>query len=420
MYKLPGWLFPADELELFSFENPLRYNHAWSARFSIAALTLIYYLRLLIFPHPLLFYYGLYTLPEVTITDAIVWISVALHVLILVYFIKQWKKNPYLLYGFLIYLAAIFPFSNYMMEINGIVADRFLNAPSLGFAIIVVSLLFLYYKIPWMEQNIKMINAKAKYIFFIILILYGIKTISRNSDWRNEIKLFSHDIEYLDNSVKANDILAQNIMDRVMQNNPLQHSFSELKPQLDSVLKYYLRTLELFPDNPKALNNVANLYINFYNQPDKALDFLQKAYRLKPQSFEVNFNLGMSYEMMKQDTLAIRFYVKALNINKQYPKLWQSIINYYFKVNKNDSAKFYAEQMLQYDSLTDIPYVSIGYYHLTQHDTATAISYWEKGFALNPTSYQRALTLGQYFQYKKDTAKARYYFEKANILKLYQ
>ncbi|NSW46326.1 MAG: hypothetical protein HPY79_10985 [Bacteroidales bacterium] len=420
MYKLPTWLFPSDELELFSFENPLRYNHTWSARFSMAALTLLYYLRLLVFPHPLLFYYGLYTIPEVTITDAIVWLSVILHIFIILIFIKLWKKSPYLLYGFLIYLAAIFPFSNYMMEINGIVADRFLNAPSLGFSITVVSLLFVYFKVPFVEQNLKMINAKAKYIFFIILILYGIKTISRNSYWRSEIKLFSHDIEYLDNSVKANDILAQNIMDRVMQNNPLQHSFSELKPQLDSVLKYYLRTLELFPDNPKALNNVANLYINFYNEPQKALEFLHKAYRYKPQSFEVNFNLGMSYEMLKQDTLAIRYYVKALNINKQYPKLWQSIINYYFRVNKNDSAKYYAEQMLRYDTLTDIPYVSIGYYYLTQYDTSTAIKFWEKGFAINPTSYQRALTLGQYFQYKKDTAKARYYFEKANLLKLTQ
>lgn len=420
MYKLPGWLLPADDLELFSFENPLRYNHAWSAHFSVAALTLIYYLRLLIFPHPLLFYYGLYTLPEVSITDAIVWISVIVHILILVFFIKLRKKNPYLLFGFLLYLAAIFPFSNYMIEINGIVADRFLNAPSLGFAIIIASLLFLYYKIPPMEQNFKMISSKAKYIFFIILILYGIKTISRNSYWRSEIKLFSHDIEYLENSVKANDILAQNIMDRIMQNNPLQHSFTELKPQLDSVLKYYTRTLELFPNNPKALNNLANLYINFYNQPEKSLELLKKAYETKPQSFEVNFNLGMSYEMMKQDSLAIRFYVNALNINKQYPKLWQSIINYYFKIKKNDSAKYYAEQMLKYDTLTDIPYVSIGYYYLTQMDTATAIQYWEKGFKINPTSYQRALTLGKYFLYKKDSVKSRYYLEKANTLKLFQ
>jgi len=126
MYKLPNWLFPPDDLELYSFENPLRYNHAWSAHFSIASLTMIYYLRLLLFPHPLLFYYGLYTLPEVSMSDAIVWISVVVHILILVFCILKWKKNKYLLFGYLFYLAAIFPFSNYMIEINGIVADRFL------------------------------------------------------------------------------------------------------------------------------------------------------------------------------------------------------------------------------------------------------------------------------------------------------
>ncbi|MGQ9846855.1 MAG: hypothetical protein ACUVQP_05045, partial [Bacteroidales bacterium] len=83
-------------------------------------------------------------------------------------------------------------------------------------------------------------------------------------------------------------------------------------------------------------------------------------------------------------------------------------------------AKYYAEQMLKYDTVTDIPYVSIGYYYLTQMDTTTAIQYWEKGFKINPSSYQRALTLGKYFLYKNDSVKARYYFEKANMLKLYQ
>lgn len=417
MYKLPNWLFPPDEIELYSFENPLRYNHVWAAHFSVAALTMIYYLRLLLFPHPLLFYYGLYTLPEVSMSDAIVWISILVHATIFVFCVLKWKKNKYLLFGFLFYLAAIFPFSNYMIEINGIVADRFLHGPSLGFAIFAISIMYYYFKIPQNENKIKLINKNAKYLFFVILFIYTVKTISRNSDWKNEITLFSHDIEFLDNSVKANDILAQTIMDRIMHNNPLQHSFLELKPSLDSVLRYYNRTLELFPENAKALNNIANLYINFYNQPEQALKYLVKAYQYKPDNFELTFNLGMSYEMLKNDSLAIHYYVKALNMDKQYPKLWQSVINHYFKTNQIDSAKYYANEMLKYDSLTDIPFTSLGYYYLLKKDTSTAVTYWEQGFRRNPTNYQRALVLAQYFNYKKDTIKANYYFEKARMLK---
>ncbi len=420
MYKLPLWLFPPDDLELFSFENPLRYNQIWSARFSVAALTMIFYLRLLIFPHPLLFYYGLYTLPEVNLSSWIVWVSVAIHIVILIFCIANYSKNKYLLSGFIIYLVAIFPFSNYMMEINGIVADRFLNGPSLGFSIFITGVIFYFFKIPFSLQSIKPISSNAKLLLIGILLIYGIKTISRNADWKDEITLFSHDIEYLDESVKANDILAQTIMDRIMHNNPLQYSFQQLKPSLDSVLRYYQRSLELFPKNPKALNNIANLYINFYNQPDKAQEYLLKAYEFKPDNFELNFNLGMSYEMQKNDSLAIKFYTKALKIEKKYPKLWQSIINFYFKKNIPDSAMFYATEMLKYDSLTDIPETSLGYYYLINKDTVKAASLWEKAFAKNPNNYQRALTLGQYFNSKKDTVKAKYYFEKASVLKQFQ
>lgn len=416
MYKLPNWILPPDEIELFSFENPLRYDKAWASRFSVAALTLIYYIRLLIFPHPLLFYYGLYTLPEVQITDLIVWFSVTVHIGLLIWFIKLWTRNQYILLGYLMYLAAISPFSNYMMEINGIVADRFLHGPSIGFAMVLAGLLFLIFKTDVTTENYKALPKKLKYTFFIILVLYSIKTISRNEDWKDEMTLFNRDIQYLHNSVKANDILAQTIMDRIMMNNPQRFTFQQLKPSLDSVLRYFKRTIELFHNNPKAMNNIANLYLNFYNKPDSAMYYLQEAYKLKPQSFEITFNLGMAYDLLRNNTLAIRFYTKALEMDKSYPKLWHIIINYYFLHNNPDSAKYYAERMLKYDTISDVAYTSIGYYYLLQKDTATAVKYWEKAFERNPNNKQRAITLGQYFLSKKDSVKAGFYFARARAL----
>ena len=419
MYKFPSWILPPDELDLYSFENPLRYNKAFEARFSVAAITLIYYIRLLIFPHPLLFYYGLYTLPEVSIGDIIVWISVVIHIVLFFVFVKLYKKNKYILIGYLFYLLAIFPFSNYMMEINGIVADRFLHGPSIGFAILLAALFFQFFKIPLNTENLKTITKQAKYVFLIILFLYSVKTISRNADWKDEMTLFTRDIKYLDKSVKANDILAQVIMDRIMQNNPFNKPFDVIKPSLDSIIYYYSRSLDLFPENPKALNNIANIYINFYKQPQKALDYLLKAYKYKQNSFELNFNLGRCYEMLGKDSLAKNYYLKALSINKSYPNLWQSVINLYFKNNSADSAFYYANEMLKYDTISDIAFASIGYYFFLQKDTVKAVSYWEKAFSKNPTNYQRALSLAQFFAYKKDSIKANYYLEKARQLYMF-
>lgn len=414
MYKLPSWILLSDELELMPFENPLRFVHGRAAEFSLALFTLLYYLRLLIFPHPLVFYYGLYTIPEVDLTSFWVWFSVLIHIIIFYLVIKYRKHNPYLLFGFAFYFLAILPFSNYFVEINGIVAERFLHGPSLGFALAVAS--FFYFV--WTSDKgwLKKYRTRAWWLFLIVLVFYAVKTIDRNKDWRSEMTLFANDIKYLDNSVKANDIIAQAIMDRIMQNNPLQKPFLELKPSLDSIIYYYQRSLELFPENPKALNNIANIYINFYNQPEKALEYLLKAYQYKPDNFELNFNMAQCYEMLKKDSLAMPYYLKALNKEKRHPRLWQNIINLYFKLNMNDSARYYAEQMLQHDSITDIPYSSIGYYYFLKKDTSTAVKYWEEAFRRNPTNYQRALSLAQYFASKKDSIKAQYYLQHAKSL----
>jgi tetratricopeptide (TPR) repeat protein len=231
------------------------------------------------------------------------------HIIILYLVIKYRKQNPYLFFGFAFYFLAILPFSNYFIEINGIVAERFLHGPSLGFALVIAS--FFYFV--WTSDKgwLKKYRTRAGWLFFIVLVLYTIKTIERNKDWRSEMTLFANDIKYLDNSVKANDIIAQAIMDRIMQNNPLQKPFSELKPSLDSIIYFYQRSLELYPENPKALNNIANIYINFYNNPEKALEYLLKAYQYKSDNFELNFNLAQCYEMLKKDSLAMPYYLKA-------------------------------------------------------------------------------------------------------------
>ncbi len=414
MYKLPSWILPSDELELMPFENPLRFVHGRAAEFSLAAFTLLYYLRLLIFPHPLVFYYGLYTIPEVSLHSFWVWLSVLVHVIIFYFVIKYRKQNPYLFFGFVFYFLSILPFSNYFIEINGIVAERFLHGPSLGYAIAISS--FFYFAWTSDKKWIKKYQGRLWWLFLIVLVFYTIKTIERNKDWRSEMTLFANDIKYLNNSVKANDVIAQAIMDRIMQNNPLQKPFSDLKPSLDSIIYYYQRSLELYPKNPKAMNNIANIYINFYNQPEKALEYLLKAYEYKPDNFELNFNLAQCYEMLKKDSLSLPYYQKALKKDKRYPRLWQNIINLFFKLNMNDSARYYAEQMLKYDSITDIPYTSIGYYYFLKKDTSTAVKYWEEAFRKNPTNYQRALSLAQYFASKSDTLKAKYYFQQANSL----
>jgi len=420
IYKLPMWLFPPDKVQLLAFENPLRFNHTHSAKFALAAYTLLINLKLLFIPHPLVFYYGQYTIPVVHITDFLVLFSLLLHVTILFFTIKYLRKKTILVFGVLFYFIGILPFSNYFIEINGIVAERFLYAPSIGFAIAFTCILFFLTKNKINVTSFNTVSKTLKYIIIVIVIVFSLKSIARNTSWKDSETLYRNDIQDLDKSVKANDILAQELMDKVVRELPLKKPFNQIKPTLDSIILFYNQTLSLFPDNPKAMNNVANIYMNFFNQPDKALNYLQRAYTCKKNSFEVNFNIAQCYELLKQDTNAAIWYSAASRIDPTYAKTWFNLINIYYKIGMPDSAKNSCERMLEHDTTTEIPYVGLGYYYILKKDTLHAVKLWEKAFKKNPQSYERAMSLFNYYKIKNDTIKAKYYYQKALEAKMFQ
>ncbi len=413
IYKIPYWFFPADKLDLLSFENPLRYDHSRLAKLSLAAYTLLIDLKLMLIPHPLIFYYGQYTIPGVKITDFWVLFSLVLHALILMFTAGYIKNKGILIFGIMFYYLGILPFSNYFIEINGIVGERFLFAPSFGF---IIAFTFILFKLTKTELNIrtlKPVTKSLKYTLLLIVIIFSVKTIARNTSWKNSLTLYRNDISYCENSVKVNDILAQELMDKVVRELPMRKPLQQIKPTLDSVIYLYNKTLRLFPENPKALNNIANIYMNFYNQPGSALGYLQKANKFKNNSFELAYNIAQCYEMLKQETNAATWYNKATYIDPNYVKTWYNLINLYYKTGMPDSAKKSCERMMEHDTTTEIPYVGMGYYFILKKDSATAVKWWEKAFTKNQQNSDRAMSLANYFKAKKDTVKANFYFRKA-------
>jgi hypothetical protein len=405
IYKIPAWFFPAD--------NPLRYQIGKLPKISLAAYTLLIDLKLLFFPHPLIFYYGQFTIPEVKITDFWVIISLVIHVTILALVIRYIKTRSALIFGIVFYFLGILPFSNYFIEINGIVGERFLFAPSIGFIIAFTYILFRLSKNDIAAKTARQISKTLTYLIVFLTIVFSAKTIARNTSWKDGLTLYRNDIRYCEKSVKANDILAQEMMDKVIRELPLNRPMAVVKPALDSIILLYNRSLQLFPENPKALNNVANIYLNFYKQPAIALNYLLKANNYKNNSFELKFNLAQCYESLSMDTNAAQWYKKATEIDPKYIKTWECLINLYYRIGMPDSAKSSCERMLMTDTSTEVPFVGLGYYYILKKDSANAVKWWEKGFTKNPYNFDRAISLSNYFALKKDTVKANYYMNKA-------
>lgn len=70
------------------------------------------------------------------------------------------------------------------------------------------------------------------------------------------------------------------------------------------------------PDNYEAQIKAGEMYARIRNF-EKALEFYQKAQRLKPEDFEANASLGNAFFDARQFENAETYYVKALEINPQ-------------------------------------------------------------------------------------------------------
>jgi protein O-mannosyl-transferase len=108
-------------------------------------------------------------------------------------------------YAIWFYLITISVVSNVFMLIGTNMAERLLFMPSLGFCILIAFLLVKVLKADkFKPENISQILTQKAALWLVlvpVLILFSIKTYSRNKDWKNVSTLFNKDLQTVPNSV---------------------------------------------------------------------------------------------------------------------------------------------------------------------------------------------------------------------------
>jgi len=82
------------------------------------------------------------------------------------------------------------------------------------------------------------------------------------------------------------------------------------KPQ--EAEKAYMKCLEITPDNHAALNNLAYLYVDDLNEPEKALPYVRKVIRLRPQDPNVLDTYGWVMGKLKRYTEATKYLQRSI------------------------------------------------------------------------------------------------------------
>jgi len=405
VFRLPNLYIPHGSREILFFENPIAkfsFFHRLPTSFSV----LFFYLKKILIPYPLLFYYGYNMVPVISYASPLFYISLVVYSGIFILSIFLFKKDKIISFSLLAFLVSIFLFSNIYKPISGIVAERYLSIASLFFSMFLVWLISKYAKFDFTKNSVP--NIKTFLLIAIVVLPYSIISINRNAQWKNELSLFSHDIKNLKNSAMANEmygVALMNEMDKTKNNQ-------SKKELLDKALKAYQQSLSIYSKNEFCLNVLASSYFLFYRDYSKAVQYYTQLLPMDSNNIETILNLGFSLENLGEKDKAIAYYKQAIVLDSLNPKPYSLIANAYFKSQDLQNGNFYNRKLYELNPHSEIPVVNLANYYIMLNDTEKAIVLYDSAATIQPKNQQLNSLLYQYYWSRKDTVKALEYYNR--------
>jgi protein O-mannosyl-transferase len=174
------------------------------------------YLKLLFAPYPLTVDYYPRHIEIKSFASPIVLFSVLAHLFLLIWALKNIRNRNWIAFGILYYFITFSIVSNFFFSIGTNMAERFMFMPSLGFCLIVATLLFQLVDF-WNKKQANLGYTRITMVLVFITIVFGYLTVNRNFDWKDNMTLFSKDILVSSNSAKINFDLAALILEESIQ-----------------------------------------------------------------------------------------------------------------------------------------------------------------------------------------------------------
>lgn len=371
-------------------------NMSGAERYATVFYTLLLYLKLLVFPHPLTWDYYPYHIPTMHWSDWQVLLSLALYAAMVVFaivYLLPRRKSPYSYAIFFFGATLILP-SNLLFNVGAFMAERFLFMPSFGFSVAVAYLLVVTLPSK-MQGREKVARDIAIAVMCVALVAFFAKTVTRNMDWKDSSTLFAHDVHVSPNSIKGNSSYASDLYtqsegaEKMAAKCSGADSIACMRSR-DSLMRvsvpYFERALEFDSLNSESLVRMGNIYYKLDNDYKTMFKYYKRALHSNPLNRDVwNNTVG----------------VLTYNLNEpEYEKsIWMSY------------AELSPEYYESYYQLGEIYYTSV------PQDNDSAIIYFEKAYALNPSMFEIPFHLGMSYGNKGDFANAKKYLLSADALK---
>lgn len=352
---------------------------SFSEKFATITYTLGRYIQLLLFPHPLTHDYYPRHIDMMSWSHPGVLVSAAIYIAMIIFILLKWKSKSVYAYCMIYFIVTLSIVSNLLFPVGTNMSERFLFMPSVGFA-----LLTAYWMI------VEVWNKGKENLFFgilaLLLSLYSLKTITRNSVWESNSTLFISDVEISDNSAKLLNaagaeklILANKETDAAMKSEWINTAKEHLNKAIsihpyylnawlllgnayfynqeyDQAIESYLKTLSINPNYEDAKGNLGKAYREggkMYGEKlgnlEKALQYLNEAIRYLPDDYETIRLLGVANGVGGNHTLAIQYFEKATTLEPELADAWLNLGTAYFSAGDVEKGNYFYAKAKEMD-----------------------------------------------------------------------
>jgi tetratricopeptide (TPR) repeat protein len=309
------------------------------------------YLYMLFVPYPLASDYSYNTIPYKDFSDISVIFCILIYIGIGALGIILALRKNILSFAVVFYLLNLAMVSNFLLDIGATMGERLAFHSSLGFVIVISYGLF------YLTRKMEVKTRKNALITCLTVALVACTAICipRNAEWKNDVTLFTKDVNTVPNSAMVLGNAGARYIDLAEKSKDQAKSDAYVRQSI-----YYLaKSVKLYKG---YVNSYLNLGVAYYklNQPDSAKmcwEFARKLYPTHP------------------------------NLHMYFPLLGQSYLHKAMEIGKNGNLAAAIEEMkkgLPYAPTDASIYYNIGGAYFTIHQYDSARAEWTKALQLKP------------------------------------
>jgi protein O-mannosyl-transferase len=354
-------------------------------RFATILSVMLLYIRLMLVPYPLSSDYSFSQMELSAWIQPWPWISLVFYAGITVLAIRLYRTQRIVSFAILFFLCSIVLYSNILMTIGSLFAERFLYVPLLGFSIFAAWMLMKVSGIPvtsvhgnTADKIFHAENRKPLALLALFVIPFSVISIARSADWKDTVTLFSKDVVNAPNSA----LLHFNYANELKAERAAKETEANLRNAiLDSAIAHYRRALEIHPGYTEVFEQLGLAY--YYRGMDSAaFQNVRKAIEAEPLRSTAYNSLGTLYfERAKNYQKALELYLHAVKLNPNYIDGWRNVGAAYGTLGQFDKAIGAFQQVLRLDPVNVTVLNFLAQTYKSMGDEASANLYLQKAAA---------------------------------------